>query len=135
MASKGFPTPGTIFSAFSRSRSTLLIMLLAFCTPVASSVGLAVVSRRWPLYAESVLVLLATFSVFLVLQQKSYFSTLNPRMWIQRKAKWTLTHSEASEESVALTGNSENGTPVPSPSPTQPPTATAHSNIENPQDG
>jgi len=132
MASKGFPTPGTLFGAFSRSRWTLLVMLLAFCAPVVSSFWLALVSRRWPLYAESVLVMLATISAFHELQQKSYFSTLNPRIWIQRNAKRTLTQSEASQESVGPTDKREIGATAPSPStfPTQPPTAAAGSNIE-----
>ena len=85
LISTGFPVPGTLFSAFYRSRLALVVMIVAFCAPVVSSVGLALVSRRWTLWGLSSLVLFADVFVLVELQSRSYFSPLNPRKWVQSK--------------------------------------------------
>jgi len=46
VSSPNFPTPGTLFSAFSGSRWSLLVLLLALWGPFAASVAVAIASRQ-----------------------------------------------------------------------------------------
>jgi hypothetical protein len=74
--SERFPVRGTIFGAFSRSRWTLLVMLVALCTPFIASLAVAIESRRRLLWTESVFILLAVISILVILQRKSYWADL-----------------------------------------------------------
>jgi hypothetical protein len=68
-----FPAAATLFSAFSRTPSANLAMLLALFFPLLSSVTLAIVSKSWLLYVEGVLISLITIWAFVGFQQKEYF--------------------------------------------------------------
>jgi hypothetical protein len=68
-----FPAEATLFSTFSRTPFANLAMLLALIFPLLSTVTLAIVSKRWFLYLEAVLLGLITIWAFLGFQQKSYF--------------------------------------------------------------
>jgi len=79
ISSEGFPAPGTLFSAFSRSKGTLLVMLCALWCPFLAALAVTVTSRKWSLVPYTVLVASAVLFAHLTLQRKSYFSVLNPR--------------------------------------------------------
>jgi len=68
-----FPARGTLFGAFSQSRWTLLVLLLAIWTPLVASIAVAVTSRNWILAGCSVLICGAVLLVYLTLQKRSYF--------------------------------------------------------------
>jgi hypothetical protein len=68
-----FPAAATLFSAFSRTPSAKLAMLLALFFPLLSSAALAIVSKSWLLCVEGVLIGLITIWTFVGFQQKSYF--------------------------------------------------------------
>jgi hypothetical protein len=87
VSSVGFPVQGTLFSAFSGSRGTLLVFLLALWSPVCVSLAVAVASRKWSLIPYSVLIGCATLFAYLVLQRKSFFSALNPRLVVNAVLK------------------------------------------------
>ena len=106
-ASSGFPLSGTLFSAFSRSRVTLIAMFVAFLTPVASSVALALVARRSLLWIGSLLILGTVSTVFAELQKRSYFSPLNPFGWIRRAPNPGPNLSTGSDSTCASTSNPE----------------------------
>jgi hypothetical protein len=74
--SDNFPANGTIFGAFSRSRGTLLSILLALFAPLAASIVMSVMSRRVWLALVNVPILGAALFAYRVLQTKSYFSAL-----------------------------------------------------------
>lgn len=74
-----FPANGTIFGAFSRSRGTLLSMLLALFAPLMASIAMSIVSRRVWLLLVNVPILGAEVFAYRVLQGKSYFSSLYQR--------------------------------------------------------
>ncbi len=80
VSSAGFPVQGTLFSAFSGSRGTLLVFLLALWSPLFASVAVAVTARKWSLVPYSVLIGCAILFAHLRLQRKSYFRALNPRL-------------------------------------------------------
>lgn len=80
VSSAEFPVPGTLFSAFSGSRGTLLVFLLAFWSPLCASLALDVASRKWSLIPCTVLIGCSTLFTYLVLQRKSFFNALNPRL-------------------------------------------------------
>jgi hypothetical protein len=71
--SEHFPAAATLFSAFSRTPSANLAMLLALLFPLLSSITLAILSKSWLLYVEGVLIGLVTIWAFVGFQQKSYF--------------------------------------------------------------
>lgn len=79
VSSQNFPTPGTLFGAFSGSRWTLLAFLVALWSPLLASLGLAISSHKVPLIVCSVAVFWAVFSAHRVLQAKRYFAALKPR--------------------------------------------------------
>jgi hypothetical protein len=70
---KSFPVAGTVFSAFAKSRGTLLVFGLTLCMPVIASVGILLTSQRWEFMLLAALIGYAVFWVFLVLQRKHYF--------------------------------------------------------------
>jgi hypothetical protein len=79
-SSPGFPAPGTLFSAFSRSRSTLFIFSFATFVPLLASTLVCwsswasiSVLRRLSLVGCMTFVALASFSMQLVFWEKSYF--------------------------------------------------------------
>jgi hypothetical protein len=74
-----FPATATLFGAFSRPPQTLLVMLFALWCPLLASLGVAVMSREWPLWICSALIFYSVLSIHRVLQGKSYFSTLTLR--------------------------------------------------------
>jgi hypothetical protein len=74
--SDNFPANGTIFAAFSRSRGTLLSMLLALFAPLVASIVMSFASRRAWLVLVNLPILGAELFAYRVLQTKSYFSTL-----------------------------------------------------------
>jgi hypothetical protein len=76
-----FPAAGTLFSAFSRPPLTLLVLLFALWCPLLASLGVAATSREWPLWICSGLILYSVLSIHLVLQEKSYFSSLSLRVF------------------------------------------------------
>jgi hypothetical protein len=78
VASPPFPADGTLFSSFAKSRWSLLPLLIALCSPAIASAGVAAVSRRWPLIACAILVLLADLFASFPLFQRKYFSDLSP---------------------------------------------------------
>jgi len=75
MRSEKFPVQGTLFSAFSRSRWTRLVMFFALCIPYAASLSVAIESGRWLLWAGSILILVTVCSIFVMLQRNSYWWT------------------------------------------------------------
>jgi hypothetical protein len=80
-----FPVPGTLFGAFSKSRSTTLALLLAICVPFSSSLALAIVARRWVLWAGCALILSASGLIFATFLNKFYFRALSPLNWKPRE--------------------------------------------------
>jgi hypothetical protein len=74
-----FPAAGTLFSAFSRPPLTLLVLLFALWCPLLASLGVVATSREWPLWICTALIFHSVLSIHLVLQGKSYFSTLTLR--------------------------------------------------------
>jgi len=74
-----FPSPGTLFGAFSKTRAGLLIFLLAMWSPFGASFGVAVTAHKWPMYLCTCLVLYAVLSVHIVLQKRSYWALLMNR--------------------------------------------------------
>jgi len=80
VSSAGFPVQGTLFSAFSGSRGTLLVFFLALWSPLCVSLAVAVASRRWSLIPYTALIGCATSFAYLVLQRKLFFSALNPHL-------------------------------------------------------
>jgi hypothetical protein len=80
VSSAGFPVQGTLFSAFSGSRGTLLVFLLALWSPLFASMAVAVTARKWSLVPYSLLIGCAILFAHLRLQRKSYFRALNPRL-------------------------------------------------------
>ena len=85
-SSPTFPLPGTLFGAFSRSRPTLFVLLLALWIPVVASVSVAIVSQQLCLAVCSGIIVSAVASVHLVLRQKSYFGALKLRSGWRSKA-------------------------------------------------
>jgi len=79
ISSPAFPAPGTLFSAFSKSDRTLLVLLLALWSPFVASMFVAIASRKLVLVFCSVLILGAVISAHRVLQRRSYFGALNLR--------------------------------------------------------
>jgi hypothetical protein len=76
VSSAAFPVRGTLFSAFSRSYSTLAVFFLALWVPFAASVSVSVASHKWPIVIFTVLIFFAGLSVHIVLHRKSYFKRL-----------------------------------------------------------
>lgn len=97
ISSTRFPAQGTLFHAFSRSGWTLSMLFLALCSPLIASLALAVMAGEWWLWACSALILCAVWSVYLALQQRSYFGALNPRNWIRPRVNGPSSHSETDE--------------------------------------
>lgn len=97
-SSQGFPVQGTLFSAFSRSRWTLLVLLLALWIPFVASLAVAIKSRHPLLGVGSALILVAVYSTHVVFQRMSYFGALNPRKWMGRSTNGTCSRSEANEQ-------------------------------------
>jgi hypothetical protein len=87
-SSAEFPAAGTLFGAFSRSRGTLLFMLLALWTPLLSSVAMSVVSRKGLLIICNTPILFVILSLHLVFQRKAYFDSLRPRVLLTSVAEW-----------------------------------------------
>jgi hypothetical protein len=99
ISSEGFPAQGTLFSAFSRSRWTLLVLLLALWTPFIASLAVMVASGKLWLGVCSTLILCAVCSVHGVFQRKSYFVALNRRRWTRQTTNGTSSRPEANEQS------------------------------------
>jgi hypothetical protein len=96
--SPSFPAPGTLFSAFSRSRWTLPVLLLALWSPFFASAAVAITSRQPWLVFCGVLIFGAVVSAHLVLQRKSYFGALNLRKRLGRVANKAPRDPETSEQ-------------------------------------
>jgi hypothetical protein len=86
VSSPHFPVPGTLFSAFSRSRATLFIFILATFGPSLASALVcwaswesASVPRRLSLLVCTVLIVWAFSSIQLVLWRSSYYNCLMHR--------------------------------------------------------
>jgi hypothetical protein len=77
MSSEGFPFPGTLFGAFSRSLWALLCLAAALFVPVLAAVGVAALSKDPFLWVEAGLVFAAFCSVVNALRRKSYWKGLN----------------------------------------------------------
>jgi len=95
VSSPAFPAPATLFGAFAKSRWTLLVFLLALWAPLIASLGTAITSRKWLLFALSVFIFFAVYSAYLVLQRKSYFQSLYPR--VLRKGELTSGTARSSD--------------------------------------
>jgi len=78
VSSATFPTPGTLFAAFSRSRWLLFAIFIAIWIPLAASLAMSVVSHKWQLMACNVPILIAVLFIQSVLRRKSYFGSLLP---------------------------------------------------------
>ena len=76
VSSATFPTPGTLFAAFSRSRWLQLTMLIAIWIPITVSLTMSVVSHKWQLMACNVPILIAVLFIQSALRRKSYFGSL-----------------------------------------------------------
>jgi len=74
--SGAFPGRGTLLSAFSSSRLTLVVFLVALCTPALACWGVAAASRKLSLTALSAFNSFAVGIVYVALQRKSYFKRL-----------------------------------------------------------
>jgi hypothetical protein len=81
VTSAAFPVPGTLFGAFSKSWSTLVVLLVAIWIPLVASVLVASASRKFLFAVCALFVGRAILSVHLVLATKSYFRGLDPRTW------------------------------------------------------
>lgn len=95
VSSPAFPAPATLFGAFAKSRWTLLVFLLALWAPLIASLGTAITSRKWLLFALSVFIFFAVYSAYRVLQRKSYFQSLYPR--VLRKGELTSGTARSSD--------------------------------------
>ncbi len=84
VSSDVFPAKGTLFSAFAGSPGTLLVFLVALWSPLAASVAIAIVSRKWPLVSCSLLIGITVWSIHLVLHRKAFFKSLNPRLLLRQ---------------------------------------------------
>jgi len=76
VSSATFPAPGTLFGAISRSLWTLVVFLIALWSPVLTSLGVAVASRKFSLFVCSLLIGCAVTLIHLTFQRKSYFKEL-----------------------------------------------------------
>ena len=74
-------------------------MLLALPFPFFASLAVAIESRRPLLCVGSGLILFAVGSVFVALQQKSYWTALNPRAWMGRVKNERISQPNTSEDS------------------------------------
>jgi len=81
VASETFPTQGTLFGAFSRSRWSLLILFLAIWSPVFASLGVTIAAtpHRWPLLLCNLLIGCAVLFAYSAFHHKAYFGALHPR--------------------------------------------------------
>jgi hypothetical protein len=96
-SSEAFPLPGTLFGAFSKSRITVAVLILATCLPAASTLAVAIASKSWLSFVGSGLTLLASGMILTVLNHRSYFALLSPFASRSRGAQ--LNSSSASDES------------------------------------
>jgi uncharacterized membrane protein (DUF485 family) len=109
VASPTFPAPGTLFGAFSRSRWTLLVLLLALMTPLGTSLALAAATRKWLFAVPDLFISWAVLTVFVVLETKGYFHALNPRPFLPRYRpvqNATTMSAAATDESKSAEKNS-----------------------------
>jgi hypothetical protein len=77
VSSATFPAPGTLFGAFSRSPWTSTVFAIAVWIPAASSVAVALASRRILLILCALLIMGAVLPIDLMLRRKSYFRGLS----------------------------------------------------------
>jgi hypothetical protein len=90
-----FPSRGTLFGAFSGSRVTLLVFLVALWSPVLASLSVAATSRQWPMYLCSIAIIYAVLSAHRVLQQRSYWAPLiNLAQSWQLSVRGRLSHRQ-----------------------------------------
>jgi hypothetical protein len=96
VSSVAFPSPGTLFSAFTRPFWTLVVFLLAIWTPFLASLGVLIgawqvttLSRKLQLILCSVLIGLAVLSIQTILQQKGYFEGLKVNIHARRQPQDT----------------------------------------------
>jgi|HubBroStandDraft_6_1064221.scaffolds.fasta_scaffold00052_49 hypothetical protein len=85
VSSSAFPAPGTIFGAFSKSRWTLLVLLIAVYAPLGASLTLLAVTRKGMAVVCTLLISGAVLSAHTVLAGKAYFHALDPRLLLPRK--------------------------------------------------
>jgi hypothetical protein len=76
ISSPAFPSPGTLFGAFSKSASSSITFLLALWAPVVVSLAIALVSLEELLFACTFLVVFAVGSTHRLLNSKSFFRDL-----------------------------------------------------------
>jgi hypothetical protein len=82
-SSPDFPVPGTLFSAFAKSRLSVLALSIALLSPAIASIAVAVVARMWTLGFCSAGVTLAVLFASFPLARKSYFMDLSPRRLVR----------------------------------------------------
>ncbi|MFZ0284096.1 MAG: hypothetical protein WAL32_02600 [Terriglobales bacterium] len=99
VSTSAFPASGTLFGAFSKSRWTLFVLLIAVYAPLGASLTLLFVSRKGVAVVCSLLIGGAVLSVHTVLAGKAYFHSLDPRLLLPKKhrpdAPTTSTSSAA----------------------------------------
>jgi hypothetical protein len=74
VSSPEFPAKGTLFGAFSGSRWTLFVLLLALWTPAIASITMSLISREWLLIICSAPILYTVLSVHVCFHDRSYFN-------------------------------------------------------------
>jgi hypothetical protein len=79
LVSPEFPARGTLFGAFSRSRGTLIVFVIALFVPVIACGAVALASKERPLIAGPCLVAMPILGILIALQRRSYFTSLLSR--------------------------------------------------------
>lgn len=79
-----FPASGTLFGAFSKSNLTTLVLLVAVWIPALAAISVFVVSEKLLMLIGSIPVVASVVWVYIVLQRKSYFSSLRPRLFLAK---------------------------------------------------
>jgi hypothetical protein len=82
VSTESFPTRGTLFGAFSRTRWMLIVLLLALWTPFLACCAVAFASGKILLGLGAALVLFATFSAQRTLAGKSFFESIRPTAFL-----------------------------------------------------
>jgi hypothetical protein len=77
--SSSFPSPGTLFGVFSRSRTAQIVFLSAVVAPALASVAVAAFARGWYVAATTAMVVVATLSAVTSVWQSGLIS-VSPRL-------------------------------------------------------
>lgn len=89
VTSANFPSPGTLFGAFSRSPWTLAAFGLILWLPFLASTAVAYLSSRWQLTICTALIGCVLTSTTIILARQSYWGTLDFGLFKIGKRWWT----------------------------------------------